>query len=107
MAVDVDEAGRERQATRVNLYCGIAFEDRAALNLAERCDSIAAHCEAANERRRAGAIEDARAANDYVVAIAAHIRNCRGRSGLARPPLRSRPARLRRRERSVWARGPR
>jgi len=67
MAVNVDEAGRERKAACVDL------EHRRALDFAYRRDSIAAHGNAALKRRSASAVEDPCAANDDVPVIGVHI----------------------------------
>ena len=107
VAMDVDEAGREREAARVDLELAAC-----ALDFADRHDPIAAHREAAKERRRAGAVEDARAANDDVPAIVGHIKSyaskvTRVQSVPAKAPIRSRPARRGRRERRGAAQGSR
>jgi hypothetical protein len=67
VAVDVDEAGREREAVRIDL------DRRAgALDFADRGYPIAAHREVANGRGRASAVKQCRAANDYVPSVVGH-----------------------------------
>jgi hypothetical protein len=67
--VDVDEAGREREAARID------FDRRAgALDFADRGYPIAEHREVANRGRRASAVKECRAADDYVPLMAGHIK---------------------------------